>query len=442
MLYSYNMKTKSSFFISVTLGISVFVIIFASCSLSNSQDSSRLTKVNQELSLVDINDTTTYSTAPKGVRATAKAKPDVPGGATITLIAEVEPPTTSSGETLQASHIYLTPDGKTAFVSYMLQGDSTAGALDVFDVASPDNPQLLFSSLFDTAENAFDIAVVHADANTVYLAGQKIDQTGKGNSAYVVSVPYSKKDGLNIAALKSVSLPGYFATDIALTEHDLFVTTGAYSATQPNVGLYVLDPSTLEIKNKVTTGYPDLRSVAYQSSDIAVFEAQSASPVATARIDIYKNSDISAAPVSVDLKDYPPDAEAKSKIAYYKDTLFAAANRSGVVIVDAKNGKIQGCVPAPALDTAIVELKDQTSNAVSSGNTGKKDLIYIANGEAGLWVGDAAGLEAQTTSSTENIAGTIRFGAHESVNYVAAKNATVICASGLGGIKILTIVAK
>jgi len=436
------MNTKSSFFTLATLGILAFVIIFASCSLSNSHDKSRITKVKEELSLVDINDAATYSTTPKDVRAAAKAKPDVPGGATITLIAEVEPPTTSSGKTLHASHIYLTPDGKTAFVSYMLQGDSTAGALDVFDVSSPDDPQLLFSSLFDTADNAFDIAVVQADANTVYLAGQKIDQKGEGNNAYVVSVPYSKKDGLNTANSKSVSLPGYFATDIALTEHDLYVTTGAYSSIQTNVGLYVLDPSTLEIKNKVITGYPDLRSVAYQSSNIAVFEAQSESPSANARIDIYKNSDISAAPVSIDLEDYPPDAEAKSKIAYYKDTLFAAANRSGVVIVDAINGNIQGSVPAPALNPDLVELQNQTSNAISSGNTGKKDLIYIANGEAGLWVGDAAGLEAQTTSSTENIAGTIRFGLHESVNYVAAKNSTVICASGLGGLKILTIVAK
>lgn len=415
--------------------------LISSCNLNPSVDQSRVTYTNETLSLVDINDASAYSTTAKALKGgTAKAKPEVPGGATITLVADVAPPSSAAGDTLQASHIFLSPDAKTAFVSYMLQGAQVSGGLDVFDISNPKHPQLKYSQLFPD----FDVAVVQADANTIYLGGQKIDESGNGNSAYILRIPYSKSGGLDMSKTTQTSLAGYFATDLFLTESALYVTTGTASSSQPNVGLFVLDPNTLTIDEQKTDSYPDLRSVAMQSSNVAVFEAATTSPIITnTRVDIYKNGDLSnpANLTSVDLSAYPPDAEAKDKMEYYSNkTIFVATNRNGVVIVDAADGTIQGSVPAPAL--ASIDLANQTSNAVSSGNTGKKDLIYIANGEAGLWVGDASALEDQTDDSTANIAGTIRFNAEESVNYVVSKSSTVICASGLGGIKILDISAK
>ncbi len=418
------------------------VALILGCNLNPSVDQSRVTYPNETLSLVDINDASAYSTTTKALKGgTERKKLEVPGGATITLVAEVSPPTSAAGDTLQASHIYLSSDGETAFVAYMLQHEKVSGGLDVFDISIPRHPQLKYSQLFPD----FDIAVVQADANTVFLAGQKIDESGEGKSAYILRIPYSKRGGLDMSETLEKHLPGYFATDLYLTESALYVTTGTASTTQPNVGLFVLDPDTLEVVAQKTSDYPDLRSVAVHSSNVAVFEAATSSPTTTnARVDIYKNDDFSDStkPTSIDLSAYPPDAGAKAKMEYYSDkTIFVATNSHGVVILDADKGTIQGRVPAPAL--AFVKLADQTSNAVSSGNTGKKDLIYIANGEAGLWVGDASALEEQTTTnSTWNIAGTIRFNARESVNYVASKKSTVICASGLGGIKILDISAK
>lgn len=448
------MKAKNIIQGAVRAAAALFVVmtLAAGCSLFMSEDEKRIKIVNKELSLVAIDDAESYSTdsieKAKAIGSRAPAKPEVPGGATITLLAEVDPPKTAEGKELQASHIFLDPEGKTAYVSYMLRGEEVAGGLDVFDVSKPDKPVLLFSQLFDSKTTAFDIAVVQADANTVYLGGQQPDQSGEGKHAFLMAVPLkSKNNGVDTSKAVSTRLPGHFVTDLYLTQSALYVTTGAYTPAQPNVGLYVLDPATLAVKASKTDSYPDLRSVALSSSNVAVFEANWTDPATEALVDIYRNGDLNDATkrAQIQLDDYKPDAEAKSRMAWYKDTILVAANHSGVVLINAKdagNPSIRGSIPAPSLNPSLVEVENQSSNAVSSGYTGKKNLIYIANGEAGLWVGDADAIESQNNKSTAAVAGSIRFGADESVNYVASKNELVICASGLGGLKILSIKAK
>lgn len=220
------------------------------------------------------------------------------------------------------------------------------------------------------------------------------------------------------------------------------MTTGTASEDQKNVGLFALDPKTLEVKSSVVSGYPDLRSVAISDTgnDVAIFEAvfDKISSLQTSNyLAIYSNGDLTKSPSTIDLSAYPASSEAKSKLEYYNGLLLVAVNQSGVVIADPENMNVQANIPAPNL--AGIDKANQSSNAVSVGTAESTDVVFIANGEAGLWVGDGDSIEKQKTNGTGSIAGSIRFGAGQSVNYVACKNSLVVAAVGTGGLKVLTL---
>ena len=427
------------FTFALILSAAAILLLFAACTLDNPPDASgRMSYLDEELNLVDIADASTYSrTSPGESRAIATKGAPAPGGAVIKLVAEVSPPEDEQGYELQASHVALTSNGKYAIVSYMLREDPASGALDIFNISNPSKPTLLTTTLFPD----FDIAAVIEEGGTLFLAGQTPDQSDEGKSARVVSLSFSAAGAVDLTSQKSVQLPGYFATDLVRQNGLLFVTTGTYSLNQPSAGLYALNPATLATSGNVTGGYPDARSVAADGSDMAVFEAQYSNPAAGCSLDIYDNGDLASAPSFIDLSSYPATAEAKAKLTYFPSAklYLVATNRSGVAIVDAQAKSLKAGIPAPSLAASLVPLENQTSNAVSMGNAGGKDIVLIANGEAGLWVGDGDLIKSQTSRTTASVNGSIRFGAGESVNFVASKNTFAVAAVGTGGLKMITI---
>jgi len=441
--YSCLMKKQYSrrfiFSLIAIVSSAVFMLFFMACALGNLPDTSdRVSYPNEVLSLVDITDADTYSRAIlTGSRVSAPKAPEAPGGAVIKLVAEVSSPLDGQGRELQASHVALTSNGKYAIVSYMLRGNDASGAIDVIDVSNPAKPKLLSTNLFPN----FDIAAVIEETGTLFLAGQTPDQSGAGQSARVVSLSFSGSGVVNTDSQKSVQLPGYFATDLVRQNGLLFVTTGTYSSIQPAVGLYALDPITLADSTSVTSGYPDARSTAVDGSNVAVFEAQYSDPTTKCHLDIYANGNLNSTPASIDLSAYPAIADSKAKMAYFQagNQFLIAANRSGVAIVDAQSKSLVAGIPAPALSSALVPLENQSSNAISIGNAGGKDIVFIANGEAGLWVADGDLIKSQNSITTASINGSIRFGAGESVNFVASKNTLAVAAVGTGGLKMLTV---
>lgn len=412
--------------------------LIAGCAFpSPTDESGRITYKDIDLSLVDIEDGTTYSPDARSIArdaAVKAAKPELIGNVSITLAAEVTPPEDADGEELQASHVWLTENGKYAVVAYMLKDEAVSGAIDVIDVSDAARPKIVSSLLLP----GFELAAVIEESNTLYLAGRTSVEDASGGWAHVEAYSLSSKGKLGDSPLASVTLPGYFATSLAFKTDKLYVTTGAYTEAQSAVGLYVLDPETLAITDSITTGLPDLRAVIVDGSDVSVLEASYSSPATDASIQTFDGGDLDEAPTALSLALYPTTAESKSGLIAYDGVFFAALNRSGVAIVDPDAGtQVRGSIPAPSL--AGIDLDMQSSNSVSTGDTGAKKLVYIANGEAGLWVADADTIKAQSGASTANIAGSIRFGAGESVNYVASKNKLAVAAVGTGGLKILNI---
>lgn len=429
--YFQDMK-KSPAFVCALLWLSM---AFAACSLGlDTTGSSRVTHPDTELNLVDTSLPSTYSlgAARSGTTKSNSATSDRSRainpiqGLHIILRAEVAHPTASDGTSLQASHIAIAPNGKKAYVAYMERGDAKFGALDVFDVSNPSVPVLASSELFPGG----DIAALTLDGNTLYLVGSKDDP---GGNAWVLALPL-QGNGVMTAAYRERHLPGSFATDIQVASGRLYVTT-ATSAASKSAGLYVLEAGNLSTVTALdSSALDDLRSVVVDGDTIVVLSAQWPNDSATAvpKLRFY-GSKLLASPMDQALTGFNLQAEAKSDMTVIDSYVFVACNLTGVAIFSTESHSLVSTIPPPNLDTAIVPRVNQSSNSLSSGKAGDKNLYFIANGEAGMWVGD----RESVTAAGNGIVGSIRFGQGQSVNCVAGKNTTVVAAVGTGGLKIM-----
>jgi hypothetical protein len=71
-----------------------------------------------------------------------------------------------------------------------------------------------------------------------------------------------------------------------------------------------------------------------------------------------------------------------------------------------------------------------------------EDLIFISNGEAGVYVAQGSKFFTATGSETQQqitMLGRLGFGKRESVNHVAYRDKYLIVAAGLGGVKIVQV---
>ncbi|MEI6389328.1 MAG: hypothetical protein WCQ50_22195 [Spirochaetota bacterium] len=191
---------KRQHFIPIVLAI----LIPAGCTFAIDPSlASRLTRPDQELALVDTSLPSAYS---RGLARTLSVASEPSrdlkpiSGLKILLRAEVAPPVASDGTPLQASHIAISSNGKTAYVASMQRGEAKFGGLDVFDVSNPSYPKLLSNELFPGG----DIAALALDEKTLYLAGSKDDSRG---NAWVLSLPI-QANGVVAAAYRERHLPG------------------------------------------------------------------------------------------------------------------------------------------------------------------------------------------------------------------------------------------
>ncbi|MBF8248183.1 MAG: hypothetical protein HW374_983, partial [Bacteroidetes bacterium] len=128
-------------------------------------------------------------------------------------------------------------------------------------------------------------------------------------------------------------------------------------------------------------------------------------------------------------------AESKSALVVLFDRALVAVGDGGLKVFDLVNGVITDSV-ARASVSGLTPDKTVT-NAVSVNG----DLVFLANGEAGVYVVQSArNLETQSTGATNlTLLGKMQFGTAESANFVASKNSLLFIATGLGGLKIVEI---
>jgi len=335
-------------------------------------------------------------------------KVDLTKNYTFKLVAEVDP-LVYNGNTLQATHVKIVDHY--AFVTYNTRGDMYLGGLEVFDVKDIKNPTIIWQAIFQNT----DISAVDYFNNKIYLAGAtdlSFDTTGRLKSPAILEVLSLDANRIITKVDTIIDLSSFAGTAVTATEN------GIYAASGSNGYLKIFDHS---YKLLQSSTLDNARAVDKNSNNIYVLQGQ------PGRVNVYKKSDNSF--ISTYNTGGANQLEAKSGVAASDKYIFAALNEGGVQMLNL-NGTLKQSVPKPV--TPAGQLDDNyVSNTVSLHG----DLVLIANGEAGLYIG---GLIASRNDSLVML-GKIQFTNTPSANFVDAKDSVIFVATGLGGLKILSI---
>ncbi|MFQ6678476.1 MAG: hypothetical protein ACE5D0_09175 [Fidelibacterota bacterium] len=329
----------------------------------------------------------------------------------LTLVAEVSPPE-YDGVILQATDVRI-KDNK-AYVSYNVQGETFLGAVDIFDVSNIDQPSLLSSAIFiDT-----DINGIKEKSGYLYLAGAT-DRTEFSTPAVLEKVTLDNDDLLTNTT-ETMDLPSFAATDVTVEKDWIYVTSGA-------LGGYVniLDKDTFTKHDSIAV--EDARSVDGDGDDVGVVAGTPARLLIFDRDSGSLTNDWTLTGANIEFS--------KSTIEIKKKKAILALGDGGTQIVCIQTGTVIDSIPQPMvsdLDASVT-----VTNAASI----DKRLLFMANGEAGVYVGISDTKFDSKDCDVDNLRllGHFRFGDFQSVNHIHYKHDVMFVASGLGGLKILTV---
>ena len=332
------------------------------------------------------------------------------------LVAEVLPPSID-GQVLQATSISMKNDK--AIISYNMRGGQYLGGIDIFDTKDAKKPKLKSEALF----NDSDINSISLDEGNVYAVG------ATGSSGFpdpaVLEVIKLKKDKLVLEGNQRVPLTSFAGTGVVVAGNTIYAISG------DNGGISVFDQSTLTMIT--STGLHDARWVDAADGNVVVVQGT------PGQISVFSEGGVGLlGTYSFTGADIP---ESKSTVEVVGGKAFIAAGSAGVQIISVNTGTLVGTVPRPdpaslGLDPSVV-----VTNAVGVDD----DLLFISNGEAGVYVAQGS-KDFSLTGSEEpqqiTLLGKLRFDDLQSVNHVAYKGKKLIIASGLGGLKIIEIRLK
>jgi hypothetical protein len=330
------------------------------------------------------------------------------------LTAEVLPPTLD-GKVLQATSIAMS--NNKAVVSYNMRGAEYLGGIDVFLISNEKNIFLKSEALFNNA----DVNSVTFNDGYVYTAGA----TGDGAFPYpaVCEVLGLQGVSLILEGNQRAPLTSYAGTSAVFWGSRVYTTSG------DNGALSVFDSASLVPQDSFDLH--DARWVDVNDGKVVVVQGT------PGRISVYDEA-------TMTLENTFPFAganvaESKSTVQVIGGKAIIAAGDNGVQVLSLATGNVLGYVPLPnpadlGLDPSVV-----VTNAVSA----EGNLLFISNGEAGVYVAQVMGTTFDQdwgeTPQTITVLGKLRFSALQSVNHVAYKDGLLIVASGLGGLKVVRL---
>lgn len=347
-----------------------------------------------------------------------------PSSIRLRLIAEILPPTVN-GTTIQATSVWATDSDK-AIVSYNVQGGPRIGAIDYFTRLLNKKPKLRSSVTFRDS----DVNSVVEESNWA-VAALATDNDDFDFPAAVERIEI-KNDKFRLNGNDQRGMASFAGTSVLSTGSEIYATSGDGGA------VYAYDKDDFSLLGEYALD--DARWVGYDKDNerVAVVQGQ------PGRIALFERGQFPGGSMN-HLATYPfPGAdipEAKSHVEIVKGRAFIAAGPEGVQVMCLDNGEIVGSVPRPdpasvGLDPSVVQ-----TNSV----TVYKDLMFISNGEAGVYAA-AADEEFDQGSCTDpvniTVLGRLRFDDLESVNHVVYRDDRLFIAAGLGGVKVVDVQAN
>jgi len=329
----------------------------------------------------------------------------------LTLVAEVSPPIVAC-QLVQATSIAI--KGEFAYVSYNMRGESFLGAVDVFDIKNPDRPRLVSEAIFSDS----DIHSLTFDGGKVYAAQGTGAAGFETPSAFEVIT--TKKGKLVLEDNAKTDLPSFAGTSVIVSGKYIYVTSGNTG------GVSVFDKNNFELKKHIPLH--DARWVDVEDDLVVVVQG---SP---GQVSVFDEKTLTLLNTfSFNGANVP---ESKSTVQVLGEKAWIAAGPGGMQSLSIVTGEVVGTVPLPLvpdLDPSVV-----TTNAVSEHGS----LVFISNGEAGVYLAEAAkDIDKTATDTPQEIVllGKLRFGDLQSANHVEHRGKMLFVAAGSGGLKIVKV---
>jgi len=328
------------------------------------------------------------------------------------LVAEVASPAIG-GQVLQATSVAIL--GTRAVVSYNMRGAQYLGAIDVFDISREHRPVLRSLALLQDA----DVNAVSTDGVSIFAAEASGDASLESPAAFELVL----LQGSNLVLSGNLRFPlsSFAGTSTAIAGSRVYATSGDAGA------LFAYDVPSFTLQ---TVSLADARWVDVAGGKIAVVQGT------PGRLAVFDEA--SLAPLGTFSFTGAEIPESKSTVELVGGKAFIAAGSGGVQVLSASTGNVVGSVARP--DPAALGL--DPSVVVTNAASVDHDLLFISNGEAGVYVAQGSQDFSATGSDVAQqltLLGRLRFGALQSVNHVAYKSDHLFVAAGLGGLKIVRV---
>ena len=380
---------------------------------------SRVTYLNDAIPIDSVG--VGYPSAPGGApfaSATVSRSAAASQAVSMSLKAEVAPPSIGT-QKLQATSVSIV--GNLAVVSYNMVGNPYLGAIDVIDVTNKNQPVLRSEALFQNT----DVSAVTTSGTNVYLA-EATGDTGFTAPA-VFEVVHLVGNQLVLTGNTRVGLTSFAGTSVA-------TGTRVYATSGDGGSLFMIDPASFAVTSSIPLH--DARWVAVGGGQVAVVQGTPGT------LSVYNESNMSVVGswpfAGADI------AESKSQAVLVGGKAFIAAGDSGVRVLNASTGSPLGSVARPNPDSLGLSPSVVETNSIAI----DQDLMFISNGEAGVYLAQGSQAFSATgagTLPTITMRGKLRFGNLQSVNHVAYSAGgpgipgLLIVAAGLGGLKIVQV---
>jgi hypothetical protein len=329
----------------------------------------------------------------------------------------VAPPVVA-GQTLQATSVSIV--SQRAVVSYNMRGNPYIGAIDVFDLSNNNVPVLKSRATFQNT----DMSSVFASGTSLYVA----EATGDAGfqSPAVFEVMQLVGNNLTLLGNRRMALSSFAGTSATAT------ATRAYATSGDNGALFVINPATFTLIDSIHLH--DARWVSVAGGKIAVVQGT------PGQLAVFNEATL--APMGTWAFTGANIAESKSTVQLVGGKAFIGAGTGGVQILSATTGLVVGSVPRPNAALLTPPLPD--SVVVTNAASVDANLLFISNGEAGVYVAQGSQAFSATgseTTQTITLLGKLRFANLQSVNHVAYSNQDgyLIIAAGLGGLKLVKV---
>jgi hypothetical protein len=330
-------------------------------------------------------------------------------GVNISLIANLLPPSLNS-EVLQASHIRIA--GNYAYITYNTQGPRYLGAVDIVNISNAYVPQLISNAIWDGKDiSSIDVDPKGAGLNNfVWIVGAEENNTNLATPAilerYILN---SANQFVHVNEPRQFyDLPGYVGTDVRYF-HKIPGSPAIYATSGTDGGLSILNNGTN------LSSYKELqnaRSVDVNSNYLVSLSGNPGS------LFVSPSGEIEVGGAT--------DPEAKSMVRLSGNYALVALGEEGVKCYNLSTNQLVGSFPRPEVPVGAYEW-DYVSNGVAVYN----DLVYVANG--------AAGIDVLRLNSDGSLTWVSNIDLGASANFIDVNSNYIFVATGLGGLKILKI---